>query len=610
MDSTLSRCWTRLRILVRALRWMPGIVLRGPGSRHTTADLIEACAARHPERTFVRFEGRDRSYAAYNAAANRVAHWALECGIGKGEVVALMMENRPEYLEIWAGLAKVGATTALLNTQLTGPALAHVLESSGCKTLLLGAECVETWATLGFARPASVDVFVVGDPTRDEEPLPAATTLFDEIVEVYSDKNPPASVRSELRGADPLFYIYTSGTTGLPKAARFSHARFMGGGIFSLLSGMNRRDVLYCALPLYHTVGGVMCVNAVLRAGATLALRRRFSARDFWRDIVEMDATAFHYIGELCRYVLAAPKSEWETRHRVRFCVGNGLRPDIWRPFQKRFGIPHIAEFYGATESNVSMINLEDRVGSVGRPTPGTRVALVRYDVAEQCHVHDDQGRCVPCDEGEAGELIGQIREGRTAAGRFEGYTSKEASEKKILRDVFVPGDRWFRTGDLLRRDARGFYYFVDRLGDTFRWKGENVSTQEVAEVLQRRPEVELCAVYGVELPGCEGRAGMAALVLREGDDPGSGESAFDGQTLYAHVRDSLPGYARPAFLRLQSQAALTGTFKLRKLELQAQGFDPESVPDPLYYRDDDAQAYLPVTPEALAAIARGDHPL
>jgi len=289
MRARWARIALRLRLLGRALRWMPGLILWGPGSRRTAADLIERCAARHPERTFVRFEGRDQSYAAYNAAANRVAHWALERGIGKGQVVALLMENRPEYLELWAGLAKVGATTALINNSLYGPALVHALEEAGCKTLLLGAECIEAWESLEPVRPAGVDVFVVDDPgntTGTARQTPGVGS-FDAEVEGYSDKNPMASVRGDLRGADALFYIYTSGTTGLPKAARFSHARFAGGGIFSLLSGMTRRDVMYCSLPLYHTVGGVMCVNAVLRAGATLALRRRFSASHFWQDVVE-----------------------------------------------------------------------------------------------------------------------------------------------------------------------------------------------------------------------------------------------------------------------------------------------------------------------------------
>ena len=589
----------RLRILGRALRWIPGIALAGPSSKRSAADLIERAARKHPDRTFVRFEGESRSYRDYNASANRIAHWALERGIGKGDVVALLMGNRPEYLEVWAGLAKVGATSALLNTNVRGKALVDVLEASGCKALLLGSECVDAWASVGLGRPAGLDVLVVEDPRRPAVAVPSGAKSLDEETAGYSDKNPLRSVRSEVRGADPLFHIYTSGTTGLPKAARFSHARFMGGGLYSLLSGMTGRDTLYCALPLYHTVGGVMCVNAVLRSGGTLALARRFSASRFWRDVVEMKATGFQYIGELCRYLLASPPSDEEAQHEIRFCVGNGLRPDIWQAFQERFGIPHITEFYGATESNVSLANLEGRVGSVGRPAPGTPVALVRWDVQGEAHPRTAAGHCIAAAVNEPGELLGKISEGRTAAGRFEGYTNAEATEKKILRDVFKDGDAWFRSGDLLRRDEAGFYYFVDRLGDTFRWKGENVSTQEVAEALTRDPSIELAPVYGVEIPGCEGRAGMAALVLKG--------ASFDAKALYAHIAEALPSYARPAFLRIQPQAELTGTFKVRKVELEAEGFDPGRMADPLYYRDDATRTYAPLTPKALTAIRSGD---
>jgi fatty-acyl-CoA synthase len=589
----------KIRTLWRAVRWLPGLLRYGPESKRTVADLIEGRAARSPHDVFLRFEGRELTYAEHNAAANRVAHWALEKGIGRGDVVALLMENRPEYLQIWGGLAKTGATTALLNTLLSGRALSHVLEASGCRALVLGAECVGAWAGLGAERPQDLPVYMAGEAERSGRALPPGAKNLDEELPGYSPKNPPRSVRAELRGRDPLFYLYTSGTTGLPKAARFSHARFMGGGSFALLAGLGRGDTLYCPLPLYHTVGGVMCVNAALRSGGTLALRRHFSARHFWRDVVEMRATAFQYIGEICRYLLAQPPDAWERRHRVRFCVGNGLRPDIWEAFQRRFQIPHVIEFYGATESNVAMLNLDGRPGSVGRPMPGTRVALIRYDVAAGAHPRDRSGRCIRCAEGEVGETIGRISDGGTAAGRFEGYTSKRATEKKVLRNVFEDGDAWFRTGDLMRRDADGYFYFVDRIGDTFRWKGENVSTQEVAEAITRMPGVEVGAVYGVALPDADGRPGMAALVLAAG-------ASFDGAALYAHVERALPAYARPAFVRLQQAPDLTSTFKLRKVELQRQGFDPDVVGDPLYFRDDGLRAYRPLSSDVHEWIQAG----
>jgi fatty-acyl-CoA synthase len=589
---------SNLRILGRSLRMLPDLLRSGPTRRFTAADLLERAARRHPDAVFVRFEGRDLSYAEMNARANRIAHWALARGLGRGDVVALLMENRPEYIAVWMGFAKAGVTTALLNTNLRGEALAHSVRTAGAVGVALGAECAEAWQSLGADSPA-VDLFAVTDPGRSTPALPPHAKLLDEESAGFSRVDPPRSVRADLRGADPLFYIYTSGTTGLPKAARFSHSRFVSGGAYALLAGLSQSDVLYCPLPLYHTVGGVMCVNAALRSGAVLALARRFSARRFWDDVAETGATAFQYIGELCRYLVNQPPHPKERAHTLRFAVGNGLRPDVWEEFQRRFAVPHIVEFYGATESNVSMVNLAGRPGSVGRPAPGTRIALVRFDVDADAPLRDAAGRCVPCADGEPGELLGRISEGRTAAGRFEGYTQKEATEKKILRGVFEPGDAWFRSGDLLSRDEDGYYYFVDRIGDTFRWKGENVSTQQVAEAVGGEPGVAMCAAYGVALPGQEGRAGMAAVVL----DPGA---ALDGASLYARVSAELPAYARPAFVRVWRAPDLTGTFKLRKVEVQKQGFDPAATPDPIYYRDDAGRAYQPLDTSTHARIVSG----
>ena len=588
---------SRLRILGRMLRLLPDMLRGGPNGRFTAADLFERQVRRRGAAPFVRFEGRVYSWDEVNARANRVAHWALARGLGHGDVVALLMENRPDYLAVWIGLAKAGVTTALLNTNLRGDALAHGITAAAAGTVVLGAECSEVWASLGAQEP-DVSLFVLADPSRDHAAPPAAKPLDEEIAGM-SPHDPPRVVRAALRGADPLFYIYTSGTTGLPKAARFSHSRFMGGGTYPLLAGFGRGDVYYCPLPLYHTTGGVICVNAVIRSGGMLALARRFSASRFWDDVVESGATAFQYIGELCRYLVNQPPHPKERAHRLRFAVGNGLRSDVWATFEERFGVPRMVEFYGATESNVALVNLEGRRGSVGKPAPGMKTALVRYDVERDEPVRDADGRCVPCADGEPGELLGAISEGRSAAGRFEGYTSKEATAKKILRDVFAEGDAWFRSGDLLRRDADGYFEFVDRIGDTFRWKGENVSTQEVAQVVGGEPGVALCAVYGVAIPGAEGPAGMAAVLL----DPGA---ALDGERLHARVRAELPAYARPAFVRVQAAPDLTGTFKLRKVELQKQGFDPTASDDPLFVRDDERGAYVPLDSDSLNRMEAG----
>jgi fatty-acyl-CoA synthase len=350
----------------------------------------------------------------------------------------------------------------------------------------------------------------------------------------------------------------------------------------------------------------VMQVGAVLASGASLALRRRFSASAFWDDVREFDATHFQYIGEFCRYLLSQPPRPNDREHRIRAIIGNGLRADVWAPFQERFGIPRIVEFYGATEGNVPIVNFENKVGSVGRyPFKAlSNARLVRYDVEADAPVRDARGLCVECSPGEAGELVGRIPErSDDPRGRFEGYTSKEATDRKVLRDVFKPGDAWFRTGDLLRQDAQGFFYFVDRIGDTFRWKGENVSTQEVAEALSSLSELVLANVYGVRVEGHDGRAGMAALLLAPGE-------VFDGSRFYAHVDSVLPRYAAPLFVRLLSDVEMTGTLKLRKVNLQEEGFDPGRVPDPLFFRDDAARAYVALTPDVARAIASGERKL
>ncbi|HEX3346063.1 MAG TPA: AMP-binding protein, partial [Polyangiaceae bacterium] len=398
-------------------------------------------------------------------------------------------------------------------------------------------------------------------------------------------------------------YIYTSGTTGSPKAARLSHLRFLAiGDVLSVFVDATPDDVLYDVLPLYHTAGGVMLPALSLFAGATLVLRRKFSASAFWDDVRRYRVTGFQYIGELCRYLLAQPAKPDDRRNDLRFAVGNGLRPDVWPAFRDRFGIPRIHEFYGATEGNVVLMNLDNRVGAVGRVLlkPISNARIIRYDVDRDAHPRDAKGFCVEAERGEVREMIGRLPfSKRMALGRFEGYTSGADTERKVLHGVFRKGDAWFRTGDLMRQDARGYFYFVDRIGDTYRWKGENVSTQEVAELLAPFPGVQMANVYGARVEGTDGRAGMVALLLHEG-------TAFDGKSFYAFVTERLPRYACPVFVRVQAEADLTGTFKLRKVDLQKQGFDPALVAEPLFARDDAARAYVPLTREVHADICGG----
>jgi len=406
-----------------------------------------------------------------------------------------------------------------------------------------------------------------------------------------------------MTAADTALLIYTSGTTGLPKAARINHMRaqlYMRG--FAGATGANPSDRIYVTLPLYHATGGLCAPGAALLNGASIILRGTFSASHFWDEVAAEGATLFVYIGELCRYLVNHPPAANERAHKLRLAFGNGLSRDVWAQLETRFAVPRVLEFYGSTEGNVSMFNFDGGLGAVGRIAPYLaplfNVALVSFDVEKEAPVRGADGFCVPCAPGEAGECLGAIHgDARTA---FTGYVDHKASEKKVLRDAFRKGDAWFRTGDLMSRDALGYYYFVDRVGDTFRWKGENVSTSEVAQVLSAAPGVKEATVYGVAVPHHDGRAGMAAVVAGEG---------FDLARLREAMEQSLPPFAQPLFVRITDALAVTGTFKPRKMALIAAGFDPTKCAGPLYFHDREI-GLIPLTPELYARILSGEERL
>jgi fatty-acyl-CoA synthase len=575
-----------------------GTLQHVPSQTFTVADRVEQKAAEIPDRVFLHYGDRTLDYAGLNAAANRVAHLMHEQGVLRGDVVALMMENRPEFPISWMGLAKLGVTTALLNSNVTGRPLEHAFQATGARHLVVGAECLERLAGLGPEAPGRPRVWVYPDPEISPAPLlpPAAEDLAPHL-DAASSENPDAAWRAGLVAGDDLFHIFTSGTTGLPKAARLSHMRWLGvGDGFSGVCGYGPDDVLYCVLPLYHGAAGMVVVSCTLAQGARFVLRRKFSASAFWDDVRRFGITGCQYIGEICRYLLNQPPTERDRDHTLRVMTGAGLGVDIWEEFQARFGVEHIFEGWSSTEANTSLLNLDNVPGSCGR-MPFKELhngRLVRFDVETEAHPRNADGFFVECEVGEVGEFIGAIPDlPDSGAGRFEGYTSKEATENKILRDVFQPGDAWYRSGDLLRHDEEGYFYFVDRIGDTYRWKSENVSTQEVAEELSGFPGLDMGNVYGVRVPKHEGRAGMAALLLRDRD-------AFDGSAFFEWVDARLPRYAQPLFVRLVAEPDLTTTFRLRKVDLRRDGYDPRATSDPLFVRDENAKSYLPLSDEVL----------
>jgi fatty-acyl-CoA synthase len=558
--------------------------------------VIEELAESFGDATALLSGAESLSYRALAARSNQYARWALAQGIAKGDAVCLLMPNRPEYMAIWLGIASIGGVVSLLNTNLVGASLAHCIDIVMPKRIIVGAEFA---ATLAAALPDAAGADKVWVHGAGHERF----ARIDLDLERHAGGPLRGTERRPLTIEDRALYIYTSGTTGLPKAANVSHFRLMQWSHwFAGMMDVRPGDRMYNCLPMYHSVGGVLATGAVLVGGGSVAVRDRFTARDFWNDVVRFDCTLFQYIGELCRYLLQTTPCAHEAEHRIRLCCGNGLRPDVWDAFKTRFRIPRIFEFYASTEGNVSLFNIEGRPGAIGRNPPylahRSSVALVRFDLEKEAPLRDGQGRCIRCAADETGEAIGRIGTGQADIGsRFDGYTSAQASNDKVLRDVFEPGDAWFRTGDLMRRDADGYYHFVDRIGDTYRWKGENVSTTEVAGAICEFPGVADATVYGVAIPGVDGKAGMAALVAG---------AAFDLAAFRNHLGARLPVYARPLFMRMRSEIEVTGTFKHAKHELARQGFDPAATSDAIYLNDPERQAFVPLDAALYGRIQSG----
>lgn len=553
--------------------------------------LVERHARRQGQHPALRFEDRVYSYAEFNAEANRYAHVLKKSGIRSGDTVAVLMENRPETLLAAVAIVKLGAAAAMCNTKQRGEVLAHSLSLVAPAGVVVGDELCDAFEDvrqdIGFA--GGDRVWHVRDGEVGSES--AAYRDLAAEAESQSTQNPPDTAAVDK--STPAFYIFTSGTTGMPKASVMSHTRWLRGGAGLGLAGMGlrRNDVLYCSLPLYHNNALTVSWGAVLCAGASMALARKFSVSGFWPDVRRHGATAFCYIGELCRYLIRQESDGHDRDHSVRVAIGNGLRPDIWDEFKSRFGIERICEFYGASEGNLVFVNGFNMDRTAGFcPLP---FAVVEYDPDTEAPITDDQGRMQPVAKGGVGLLLTKI----TNLAPFEGYTDDAASEKKLYRDVFRKGDAWFDTGDLVRDQGMRHIAFVDRLGDTFRWKGENVATTEVEKALDSHPAIAESVVYGVEVPGADGRAGMAAVTPC--DD-------IDWTGLAEHLKNELPAYAVPVFIRVRSEQEVTGTFKFRKVDLKKEAYSPPDD-EPVYFLPPKAEAYKPLTEDERQQIDNGE---
>mmetsp|Transcript_114368 Transcript_114368/g.209408 ORF Transcript_114368/g.209408 Transcript_114368/m.209408 type:complete len:643 (-) Transcript_114368:127-2055(-) len=566
---------------------------------YTAADFFADAVTKHGDKLALVLVGSEKryTYKDMDLESNRYAAWGIAQSLKQGDTVAVSSHNCPELIMFMLGMAKIGVCTSLLNPSISGKPLEHAVLLSKAQLVIGTAETLPTLLPLG----STYSFWLLG-AKRNTQVLQGVHLL---VSGDYKDEAVDPSIRAGMSSTAPLLHIFTSGTTGLPKAAKIHHLKFWGSGLGAQnFFGLRSDDRIYCCLPLYHSSAMLLGVAASWALGAPLILRTKFSASNFWKDCAEYKATCAQYIGELLRYLVNSPISDFDRNHKVRLVYGNGLRRDVWTKFVDRFAVPNVTEFYASTEGNATLINAQNKIGAVGFVSPLIEakypVALVKFDVKSETVVRDLDGRCVRCVPGEAGELLGLIKMDDPTR-RFDGYTDAKATEKKILTDVFTEGDAWFRTGDLLRTDAEGFMYFVDRIGDTFRWKGENVSTAEVAEVLSTVGAIEEANVYGVQVGNNEGRCGMASIVAGE---RWAGEATL--KEIYAATEENLPSYARPLFLRVQPQLEMTTTFKQKKVELVEHGFDPSVVKDPLFYRSASARQFIPMTQELYTKLTTG----
>ncbi|RWS25338.1 Long-chain fatty acid transport protein 1-like protein [Leptotrombidium deliense] len=576
------------------------LFMYGLKSRNTTVpQIFQENVKKHPNRVMFYHESRNWTFKEVDEFSNQVANCFLELGFHPGEEVALLMESRPEFVAIWLGFAKIGVVAALINTQQRLDSLVHSITVVNCKAIVyesaFNKNIKDVVSDINRIRPLQYFCYGEYDPTE----LPARP-LHNLLAESSTDT--PSQIRKG-NFTDRLFYIYTSGTTGLPKAAIIKHCRYIWmGSALKFMIGLRSDEVIYTAIPLYHLAGGVLGSCQCVIFGSSMAIRPKFSASKFWDDCIKYKCTAAQYIGEICRYLLSQPQSPADQTHSVRIVFGNGLRPSIWKQFKERFRVESVGEFYGSTEGNANIVNTNSKEGACGfisQILPWIYpVTLIKIDENTSDPVRDENGMCVRCKPGECGEFVGKILNNDPERA-FDGYANKEANAKKIVHDVFEKGDQAFLSGDLLEMDTFGYLYFKDRTGDTFRWKGENVSTTEVEAVISNTIHLSDSVVFGVSVPGCEGKAGMAVIA-----DP---QRSVDLNNFFKKLQERLPQIAIPVFVRLVNRIDATSTYKLSKSKYQREGFKPSEIKDPVYYLNSKSKTYSLVDDKIFKQIESGE---
>lgn len=561
---------------------------------------FERATAKNPQGYAIYYEDQKITYQDFNAWANQIAHYFLSIGAKKGDVIAVMIENRSELLATVLGLAKIGVISALVNTSQTGKVLIHSINLVKPFAIIAGEEVTVMVDQVRADLHLQADRFFCFADQDTQKNIGTTPENYQNLAQLIQNL-PRTNLKNtqSIYGVDGLFYVYTSGTTGLPKAVVFKQSRWMlAYGTYGHILHLNPKDVLYATLPLYHATGLVVCWAGVIAGQSTLAVRRKFSKSEFWNDVKKYDVSAFGYVGELCRYLMDVPPSPADRQHRVTKMIGNGMRPNIWGPFKERFGITDVLELYASSEGNVAFTNALNFDNTVGfSPIP---YAIVAFDKEKNEPIRNAQGFCQKVARGESGLLVGKITD-RTP---FDGYTDVEKNKAVILENVFEQGDRYFNTGDLIRDLGFRHAQFVDRIGDTFRWKGENVSTTEVENILCDYPKISEAVVYGVEIPNTNGRAGMAALTALENQT----FEDHDFKTMLEQFKQNLPSYAVPIFLRIQQQMETTGTFKYSKNKLKEEGFNPNVLNEPVYVLLPNTTEYTLITTEIYHNIQQGQY--
>jgi len=582
-------------LIMEALKMMGEIT---PDSKNSIGTRIEENAANYPNKLALLYEDERYTHREFNSIINRYANYFLKCGYKKGDTAVVFVENRSEYMFVILALGKIGVVSSLINTNLRENPLIHSMTHTPGELYIIGEELFQAFKgiklKLGLSEKQEKNLFYLVD--KGEQEIPNGYINLKKKIEDSSINNPPTT--SEILFKDPFVYIFTSGTTGLPKAAIMKNRSILTAmGWWEIVVGLTTEDTIYITTPLFHSHGIKVAFAAALNKGSAMAIARKFSASKFWNEARKFNATCFNYVGEICRYLYNQPPKPDDADNPIVKIVGNGLRPDIWLDFKERFDIKEIREFYGATEDFVpnfaNMHNLDKTCGVCLTP-----YAIVRYDIEKDQPFRNERGRMKKVRTGEVGLLLGQI----TDPDNFYMYKDKEATEKKVFRDALRTGDMYINTGDLLRDIGFGHVQFVDRLGDTFRWKGENVSTEEVESVINIFEKIDMCCVYGVLIPHTEGRAGMVSAHKNS-------EENLDFKGFLDYLKKYLPSYAIPKFIRFIEDFDFTATHKIQKLRLKKEGFNIDEVKDDIFVLLPNSSKYIPMTKDIYHEILEGKYP-